>query len=125
MFQLNGKVITGLGKGRHIGFPTINLHPGCAPATMEHGVYVAKIHTVFGNFGGVLHYGKRYIHDGKVSLEIYCFGLDKDLYGTSVAVEAIKKLRDVYAFKNAEELKLQIEKDVAAAKKELNSTTLL
>lgn len=110
--KLVGTVITGLGKGKKLGFPTLNLNPARAPKTFKFGVYAVGVKTPAGEFNGVLHYGPRPTISAPVSLEIYCIGLKKNLYGKRISVLIKRRLRAVKKFKNIAELKSQIKKDL-------------
>lgn len=110
--RLAGIVITGLGRGKKLGFPTLNLNPARAPKNLKFGVYAVEVKTPVGEFGGVLHYGPRPTIGAPASLEIYCIGLKRRLYGKKITAFIKKRLRAVKKFKNAGELKRQIKKDV-------------
>ncbi|MBI4995070.1 riboflavin kinase [Candidatus Peregrinibacteria bacterium] len=110
--QISGAVIKGLGVGKKLGFPTLNLNPSRAPKKMKFGVYAAQVKTPVGEFNGVLHYGPRPTINAPISLEVYCIGLKRRLYGKKIRVFIKKRLRAVKKFKNTEVLKKQIKKDV-------------
>ncbi len=110
--QILGFVIKGLGLGKKLGFPTLNLNPARAPKTLRFGVYAVQVKTPVGEFNGVLHYGPRPTIGAPVSLEIYCIGLKRRLYGKRISVIIKKRLRAVKKFKNKTELKRQIKKDI-------------
>jgi riboflavin kinase/FMN adenylyltransferase len=63
--------------------------------------------------------GTRPTVDGgaKVVLETYLFDFDKEIYGRYVEVHFKQKIRDEVRFYSLEQLKAQIKKDVAEAKK--------
>lgn len=105
-------VIRGLGFGRKLGFPTLNLNPTRAPKTLRFGVYAVQVKTPIGEFNGVLHYGPRLTIGASISFEIYCIGLKKNLYGKKIKVSIKKRLRAVKKFKSLKELKEQIKKDI-------------
>lgn len=113
--RLTGTVITGFGIGKKLGFPTLNLNPARAPKSLEFGVYAVQVKTPNGEFDGVLHYGPRPTIGAPISLEIYCIGLKKNLYGKKIKVFIKRRLRAVKKFKNASELKSQIKKDIKTA----------
>lgn len=110
--QISGFIVKGLGVGKKLGFPTLNLNPCHAPKTLKFGVYAVEVKTLVGEFKGALHYGPRPTIGAPVSLEIYCIGLKRRLYGKKITVFIKKRLRAVKKFKNAEELKRQIKKDI-------------
>lgn len=110
--QIFGIVIKGIGIGKKLGFPTLNLNPARAPKTLKFGVYAVEVKTSVGDFNGVLHYGPRPTIGVPVSLEIYCMGLKKNLYGKRISVLIKRRLRAVKKFKNTGELKRQIKKDI-------------
>lgn len=110
--RISGTVKKGQGIGKKLGFPTLNLNPARASKNFKFGVYAVQVKTPVGEFNGVLHYGPRPTVGAPVSLEIYCIGLKKNLYGERISVLIKKRLRAVKKFKNAEELKIQIGKDI-------------
>lgn len=110
--QISGIVIKGLGVGKKFGFPTLNLNPARAPKNLKFGVYAVEVKTLVGEFKGVLHYGPRSTIGAPISLEIYCIGLKKNLYGKRISVLIKRRLRAVKKFKNVSELKSQIKKDI-------------
>jgi riboflavin kinase/FMN adenylyltransferase len=67
--------------------------------------------------------GTRPTVDGgaKVVLEVYLFDFDREIYGCYVEVHFKQRIRDEMRFQSLEELKAQIEKDVAEAKDALSS----
>ena len=114
---ISGPVIKGFGLGKKLGSPTINLDPTNAPKALKHGVYSVTVKTPTGEFLGAMHYGPRpSIPEAPISLEVYCIGLNENLYGKTVEIEVKKRLRDIKEFSNLGDLKKQIGKDIEEAK---------
>ncbi len=67
---------------------------------------------------GVANVGTRPTISGgtKITLETHLFDFDDDCYGQTVEVHFLKKLRAEQAFASLDDLKVQIAKDVQAAK---------
>jgi riboflavin kinase/FMN adenylyltransferase len=115
-FSITGKVIHGEKLGRTIGFPTANLLLKRLKAPIS-GVFAVKV-TVDGNeIDGVANVGHRPTVKGTRSqLEVHLFGFDRELYGKSISVTPIKKLREEQKFDSFELLKKQIVEDAKQAK---------
>lgn len=115
LLKFSGFVIKGLGLGKKLGFPTINLDPACAPKEFKHGVYGVIVKTPAGIFKGAMHFGPRpSIKNAPISLEIHCIGLNKNLYGQEVEIKVGKCLRPICKFATKKELKKQLQKDIKA-----------
>ncbi|MFA6520951.1 MAG: riboflavin kinase [Candidatus Gracilibacteria bacterium] len=111
-----GKVLKGLGIGRKLGFPTLNLNPQLAPKKMEYGIYAVVVKVGERQFKGALHYGVRPTGNLPSSLEVHCIGLNEDLYGQEVEIQIKKRIRDIVKFAGEVELKEAIAKDVEIAR---------
>ena len=112
-YAISGKVIHGDKRGREIGFPTANIHMFHERPPLR-GVFAVKLDDSF----GVANLGIRPTVSGssQLNLEVHAFDFSADLYGKHVHVTFLKKLRDEKKFNNVNELKLQIEIDIANAK---------
>lgn len=111
--KITGKIIHGAGRGRALGFPTINLDS--APADLSFGVYAAWVTLSDKRFLGAVNYGPQPTFSGKNPiLEVFIldFPSGEDWYGKNVTVEIVKKIREIKKFASVEELKLQIQRDV-------------
>lgn len=105
------EVMKGDGKGRELGFPTINMEPG--DLDLDYGVYTARVTISAGVYKGALHYGPRKtLNDSKATLEVYILDFSGDLYGQMVKVEIFSKLRNVEWFDSLDNLKKAIYADV-------------
>lgn len=114
---VSGRVLKGLGLGRTIGVPTMNLHPKKMPSHMPHGIYAVIVHTSMGDFMGALHYGLRKTHNAPISLEVHALGLNQNMYRRKIQIEFVKRLRATKKFKNISDLKKAIQKDIRMVKK--------
>ncbi|MEK7067618.1 MAG: EamA family transporter, partial [Patescibacteria group bacterium] len=108
--KFSATTIPGRGTGRVLGFPTANLDK--VTLDMEHGVYVVKANFNGQIYNGLLHFGYRETFDLGPSLELYLSDFAGNLYGVTIAVEVIKRIRDVKKFSSAEELQRQIREDL-------------
>jgi riboflavin kinase/FMN adenylyltransferase len=117
-YSTSGVVRPGDGRGRSIGFPTLNI--GAPPSRKllpPEGVYAVRVQTRVGSFGGMLNLGPRpTFGDSAPSLEVHCFGLEDDLYGAQIRVDFASRLRDTQRFDGIEALRAQLERDATAAK---------
>ncbi len=118
-YSVCGRVAHGDKRGRTIGYPTANIRM-FRKNTPVNGVFAVTMTGIDGlEFEGVANVGTRPTVDGdsKVILETYLFDFDKEIYGRYVEVHFKQKIRDEVRFQSLEQLKTQIEKDVAEAKK--------
>src|SRR4051795_2558781 len=100
-YFLDGTVIRGDQRGRTLGFPTANL---CTENELlpPNGVYATTTRVGEKVLASVTNIGTRPTVDktGRTVIETHIFDFDKDLYGTSVRVGFVQRLRDERAFES-------------------------
>ncbi|MGQ0715378.1 MAG: bifunctional riboflavin kinase/FAD synthetase [Gemmatimonadaceae bacterium] len=108
-------------RGRLLGFPTINLGaPSPRKLLPPEGVYAVLVHTPRGSYGGMMNLGSRpTFGDSAVTLEAHLFDVELDLYGATVKVEFVARIRDVRRFAGADALAAQLRSDEAHARRAL------
>jgi riboflavin kinase/FMN adenylyltransferase len=113
-FQMRGEVVVGDRRGRELGFPTANIVPDEALVHPGHGVYVALadgdcaavnvgVRPTFGTGRAVL-------------VEAYVLDRNLDLYGRTLRVEFLRRLRGERRFASADALVEQMRRDVEEAR---------
>lgn len=107
------KVKSGHQIGRKIGHPTLNFNVGNFTLHHKPGVYTCKVKIHQKTYQGALYFGPKLTRPG-LALEIYVLDYSGNLYGQFVQFRPIKKLRGPKKFDSPDELKKQIQKDVAA-----------
>ena len=112
-YSVQGRVRRGDQRGRALGFPTVNLEsPPARKLLPPDGVYAVRAQTPAGAFGGMMNLGGRpTFGDHARSLEVHLFDTDIDLYGASVRVDFMERLRETRAFAGPDELKTQLRRD--------------
>ncbi|HEX6965240.1 MAG TPA: bifunctional riboflavin kinase/FAD synthetase [Gemmatimonadaceae bacterium] len=120
-YSVSGPVVQGEQRGRLLGFPTINVAP---PSTRKllppEGVYAVRVQTPAGAFGGMMNLGPRpTFGDTAISLEAHLFDAAVELYGASVKLEFVARLRDVQRFPTVEALVEQLHEDAVQARRAL------
>lgn len=114
-----GTVIKGADKARGMGFPTLNIKVD-GDIRVLHGVYACQVKIENEWHPAALHYGKKsqFATLGKdhIYCEVHVFDFDEEIYGERVAVKVLKKIRNVREFKQVEDLKSQIMRDIASIK---------
>ena len=115
-YGVEGRVVPGEKRGASLGFPTANLHPQnrVIPRT---GVYVTAT-LIDGQWRrSVTNIGTRptFGSDNESSVETFVMNWSGDLYGDVVRVRFLHRLRAERKFNGVDELKSQIEQDVARA----------
>lgn len=123
-YTLTGQVTTGNRIGNTIGFPTANL---IVTETVKQipcdGVYAVYAKTGNRMYGGMLNIGIRPTieDDNHRTIEVHMFGAEGDLYGETIDIRFISRLRDEMKFNSLDELKAQLNLDRNAAQRILES----
>lgn len=116
-FEIEGAVVPGDSRGRVIGFPTANITmPECLvrPAT---GVYAVRCEVDGAAYDGVSNVGTRpTFGGGEETIEVHLLDMEADLYGQTMRVKFIDRLRSEQHFESTEALVTQIDKDIAQAR---------
>ncbi|WP_339048701.1 bifunctional riboflavin kinase/FAD synthetase [Candidatus Mesenet endosymbiont of Phosphuga atrata] len=118
-YCMSGTVVRGVGRGKKIGFPTINLNIDDDVVKPKFGVYFAKVVQNNNHFYGLVNIGVRPTFEDfkKPILEMYIFDFNYNLYDHLVKIEFLRFLRPEKKFSDAEELIAQIRSDVIEARK--------
>lgn len=121
---ISGTVVHGAKRGRTIGVPTANLD-AIAELVPPNGVYAVSVERVDDGAramaSGVMNVGVRPTVGGDParSVEVHLLDFDGDLYGQSLRVHVVARLRDERRFDGLDALKAQIARDVDDARRVL------
>lgn len=117
-YFLTGEVVKGKQIGHQIGFPTANLMLPKQKLVPACGVYTVWIDMPDGTRrGGMLCIGHRPTveENGEMSVEVHIFDFEGNLYGKSISVDFIGKLRDEQHFNSLDALRKQLKLDAKSA----------
>lgn len=122
-YRIRGKVHGGAGRGRTLGFPTANL--GEVPVLIPgHGVYAGRIARASWDDGrtvperlthahAAIHIGPNPTFGEEASkVEIHVLDFAGDLYGATLEVEMVRRIRGIRKFSGLNELIEQIQADL-------------
>ncbi len=120
-FMVEGTVVEGDQRGRELGFPTANIVPDDRLAFPGHGVFAAFADGV----PAAVNVGVRpTFESGRgVLIETYLIDRSEDLYGRTLRVAFVERLRGEKRFASVEELIAQMRIDVEDAKRVCASFT--
>ncbi len=115
-YRLWGEVIEGAKRGRQLGFPTANLLVPEERLLPAFGVYACWAWRGERGYPAVVNIGVRPSFDnGKPSVEAYLLDFSDNLYGETVGLSFVARLRGEKKFPNIGELVAQIGRDAAEA----------
>jgi len=115
-YAIAGRVTTGAGRGRTLGFPTANIAPD-RPLLVARGVYRGGVTVDAGRHAAVVNVGVRpTFGEDTLAVEAHLLDFAGDLYGREVRLDFLDRLRDEMRFPSVEELKAQVSRDIAAAR---------
>lgn len=122
--DVEGEVVRGDQRGRTIGFPTANLRLGEVQLPAD-GVYAVAV-SVTGGDGtrllGVANLGKRPTFGAGPSVEVHLFDFEGDLYGKTLRVGFVSRVRPEQKFAGVDALVAQIRQDCERAREALAAT---
>lgn len=123
-YSASGKVEAGAGRGRALGYRTINIAlPPARKLLPPQGVYAVRVQTPRGAFGGMMNLGPRPTFDElDARLEAHLFDVDGDFYGQHVRLDFVARLRETRKFTSPDALRSQLAADEHAARTALAST---
>ncbi len=121
-YALGGVVVPGEQRGQGLGWPTANLTLPPGRVIPADGVYATK--TMWGTrtFESVSYIGTRPTFGaGERLLEVSLLDAQENLYGQTIRVEFVERVREDQTFHSAEELSAQIERDARQARQALKA----
>lgn len=111
-FVLTGPVIHGDARGRTIGFPTANLHIPERMAIPANGVYACWVERDGARHAAVVNIGVRPTFGASIrTIEAHLLDFDADLYGESIALHFVERIREERRFDAVDALVAQISSD--------------
>ena len=114
-YSVTAEVVVGNKIGRTLGFPTANLELPREYMLLNGGVYASlvdyggKTYKAMANIGHRPTIGDR--AEDQPIIEVNLFDFDGDLYGKTLRVSFIDRIRDEEKFSGLDELKTQLEQD--------------
>ena len=114
-FLFEGEVVHGDKRGRELGMPTANIVPDDAYVVPGHGVYAAWAH----GYPAAVNVGVRpTFQSGRgLLVEAHLIGFDGDIYGETLRIAFLERLRGEKRFESVDELVAQMNRDVEEARR--------
>lgn len=120
-FSLYGTVISGSGRGRKIGFPTLNLRPEPYLVLPKDGVYAVIVEIAEKRLKGVLNIGLRPTFDeSKRMIEVHIIDDGHQGAHQRFGVHFVERMRDEIKFDSKDLLVEQIKKDISRTRQILS-----
>jgi riboflavin kinase/FMN adenylyltransferase len=119
-YQISGIIIKGDQRGRTIGFPTANFDYWTEQLLPANGVYATYAWVGETRYRAATNVGVRPTVNGhRVTVEAHLLDFDGDLYGQTLRLEFINRVRAEKKFAGLDELKAQIDHDVQQIRSQL------
>jgi riboflavin kinase/FMN adenylyltransferase len=117
-YTLSGTVVRGNRIGRTLGFPTVNIVPAASKLLPPSGVYFSRVLCEGKVYRAISNVGcKPTVSDENVmGVESYLYDFDRDVYDKEIEVELLSFRRPERRFAGVEELKAQLQEDIAAGR---------
>ncbi|MBO5898886.1 MAG: riboflavin biosynthesis protein RibF [Clostridia bacterium] len=118
-YSLTAPVVHGKQLGRTLGLPTVNQNAPEGKLLPSAGIYASRVRIGEKTYLGVSNVGRRPTVDGAdapINCETHILDFDRDLYGETITVEFLHRLRDERRFESVEALRSAVLGDIAAAK---------
>jgi riboflavin kinase / FMN adenylyltransferase len=116
-YEVWGEVVHGAERGRRLGFPTANLALPEGRLLPAYGIYACWAWRGETGFPAAVNVGVRPSFDnGQPSVEAYLLDFDDDLYGETLGLSFIRRLRGEQRFTDINALIAQMGRDVTAAR---------
>ncbi|MFH2102254.1 MAG: bifunctional riboflavin kinase/FAD synthetase [Chloroflexota bacterium] len=118
LYSLQGPVVHGDGRGRHINIPTANIEIPEGKIVPGNGVYACWARDGAQRHAAVTNVGIRPTFTPEkqsVNVEAHLLNFERDLYGREVQLEFVARLRDEMKFPSVDALITQIQADIARA----------
>ena len=114
-YSFEGKVEEGNRLGRRLGMPTLNLYPVTEKQLPPKGVYYSRVLYENCTYPGITNIGYKPTVNktSEISVETYLYDFDRDMYGKQIVTELLQFKRPEQKFENVQELKRQMERDIA------------
>jgi riboflavin kinase/FMN adenylyltransferase len=125
-YPISGAIVHGDGRGKHIGIPTANIEPWSEKLIPKTGVYAALAELNGSHYQSVVNIGNRptfYSTPSQQTIEVHLLDFSKDIYGSWLCLNFVKRIRDEVKFNSAEDLMLQIRKDIKDSREVLVHAT--
>ena len=126
-YYLDGIVVTGHKVGRTIGFPTANMNVDSDKIIPANGVYAVRVSVEGSDYRGMINIGHRpTLNNGlNRSIEVNILNFSDDIYGKTIRVYFVKRIRSEVKFNGIEALKEQLHKDQADVERIFEDQTTL
>lgn len=117
-YSLQGRVIRGDGRGRKLGFPTVNLKPySIHKLVPQRGIYFSRFHWEEVHLPAVTYIGMRPTFGlNELVIETHVLDFEEEMAGREITIELLQVLRDDIQFETTQQLIEQIHQDVAKSK---------
>lgn len=114
-YFVTGVVEHGNQIGRTIGIPTINQIPPEEKLLPPNGVYITEVYIDERKYRGITNVGYKPTIEGKnpIGVETHLLDFKEDVYEKIATVEFVKRVREERKFASIEELKEQMQNDIA------------
>lgn len=113
-YFLTGVVVKGKKLGSQLGFPTANIQLAANYVLPSEGVYYTELIVDGESYKAATSLGVNITLNEKVpKIEVHILNFDRQIYGETVKIRFIHKLRDMVKFNNLDELTSQVKKDIA------------
>lgn len=113
-YGVEGVVVEGMKIGRAIGFPTANMRLYEPLKVLpSDGVYAVWVQTSGKTYRGITNIGIRPTVgiNNERTIETHILDFNEDIYGLSIKLEFVAKMRDEVTFSSLDDLKAQLHKD--------------
>lgn len=114
-----GKVVKGDARGKRLGYPTANIEP-LSDTVPPPGVYLVRVVVNGRRHAGMANIGTRPsfpTKENRIHIEAHILDFKKNIYGQTMTIEILKKIRNEKTFPSEQRLTAQLRRDEIKARK--------